>query len=100
MLLQMQLAVIRAMTARAPAVTAAQLEFLLQKVLHILATMAQRSFAGRSPVQLKDMATALFEALIAVDAAKVGGICSCVGTDLCALALLVSDRHMVKNGRV
>ncbi|KAK9812139.1 hypothetical protein WJX73_010615 [Symbiochloris irregularis] len=69
---EMQLSVIRALTARAPAVTPAQLEFLLQKVLHILATMAQRSFAGRSPVQLKDMATALFEALIAVDAAKSG----------------------------
>lgn len=51
--------------------TSAQLEYLLQKVLYILARLSQRSFAGRSPVQLQTMATALFEALQAVDSCKV-----------------------------
>ena len=68
---QLQLSVMRALAARVPAVTAAQLEYLLQKVLHILATLAQRQFAGRSPLQLQAMATVLFDTLQAVDACKV-----------------------------
>ena len=80
---QVQLAVIRALAVRAPAVTAVQLEYLLQKVLHILATVSQRNFAGRSPLQLQAMATALFEALQGVDSCKVRNnfallyICDC-----------------------
>lgn len=48
------------------------------QVLHILATMAQRSFGGRSPLQLQVTATVLFEALQAVDACKVCTACCCI----------------------
>lgn len=65
------MAVLRALTARAPTAPAPQLEYLLQKVLMLLATMAQRAGAGRSPLQLRAAAATAYHALRTVAACEV-----------------------------
>ncbi len=62
---------LRALTVRAPTAPAPQLEYLLQKVLMLLATMAQRSGAGRSPLQLRAAAATAYHALRTVAACEV-----------------------------
>jgi len=62
--------VLRALAARAPAAPPAQLEYLLQKVLMLLATMARRAGGGRSPPQLRAAAATAYHALRAVAACE------------------------------
>lgn len=76
---------LRALTARAPTAPAPQLEFLLQKVLMLLATMAQRAGAGRSPLQLRGAAATAYHALRAVAACEVR-TCD-VSSEQCAAGL-------------
>ncbi len=66
---------LRALTVRAPTAPAPQLEYLLQKVLMLLATMAQRSGAGRSPLQLRAAAATAYHALRTVAACEVTPAC-------------------------
>ena len=72
---QVEVAVLRALTARAPTAPAPQLEYLLQKVLMLLATMAQRAGAGRSPLQLRAAAATAYHALRTVAACEVIPAC-------------------------
>jgi len=65
-----EVAVLRALAARAPAAPPAQLEYLLQKVLMLLATMARRAGGGRSPPQLRAAAATAYHALRAVAACE------------------------------
>ena len=46
-------------------------EYLLQKVLLLLAAMHKRSACGKTPVQLHELAEAAFDALRAVNACEV-----------------------------
>ena len=46
-------------------------EYLLQKVLLLLAAMHKRSACGKTPVQLRELAEAAFDALRAVNACEV-----------------------------
>lgn len=69
--LQVQLAVLRALTSKAAGSGANELEYLLQKVLMVLVSMHRRAASGRSPLQLSEAAAVIFDALRVVDACEV-----------------------------
>lgn len=54
-------------------VTDVQLEYLLQKVLLLLASMHQRAAAGRSPLQLRAAAAAMLDTLGSIASCEVEG---------------------------
>ena len=74
--LQVQQTVLRALTSKAAGSGPGGLEFLLQKVLMVLASMHRRAASGRSPLQLSESASIIFDALRVVDACEVNP-CSC-----------------------
>ena len=51
----------------APFATPEQIEFLLQKILWLLSSIAQRSTCGKPPTQLAETAAVVFDCLRAVD---------------------------------
>ena len=63
---------LRALTGKAAGSAANELEYLLQKVLMVLASMHRRAASGRSPLQLSESAAVIFDALRVVDACEVG----------------------------
>ena len=63
---------LRALTGKAAGSGANELEYLLQKVLMVLASMHRRAASGRSPLQLSESAAVIFDALRVVDACEVG----------------------------
>ena len=69
------MAVLRALSARTEACSAGQLQWLLQRVLHLLASMRQRGAAGLSPAQLQEASLAAWDAVRAVDSCQVVNIC-------------------------
>ena len=73
---QVQMAVLRALSARTEACSAGQLQWLLQRVLHLLASMRQRGAAGLSPAQLQEASLAAWDAVRAVDSCQVANSCS------------------------
>ena len=83
---------LRALTARAPAAPAPHLEFLLQKVLMLLATMARRAGGGRSPLQLRGAAATAYHALRTVAACEVGALVR-LCTMLCCSCILLLRSH-------
>ena len=72
---QVQMAVLRALSARTEACSAGQLQWLLQRVLHLLASMRQRGAAGLSPAQLQEASLAAWDAVRAVDSCQVAVPC-------------------------
>ncbi|KAK9813191.1 hypothetical protein WJX72_010407 [[Myrmecia] bisecta] len=68
---EVQMVVIKALSSRASSAGSGQLEFLLQKILLVLASMHQRSASGRSPLQLTEAAHTIFEALRIVDSCEL-----------------------------
>lgn len=74
MRLQVQLAVLRALTSKAAGSGSNELEYLLQKVLMVLVSMHRRAASGRSPLQLSEAAAVIFDALRVVDACEVCSI--------------------------
>ena len=69
--LQTEVAVIRSLAAHAGTAAPPQVEFLLQKILLVLASMAARSSGGRSPLQLRAAVATLYHALRTVAASEV-----------------------------
>ena len=68
---QVELALVKSLASKAGAVNASQLEYVLQKVLLLLASMHQRAAGGRSPLQLQAGATVIFDALRQIAACQV-----------------------------
>ena len=65
------MAVLRALSARTESCSAGQLQWLLQRVLHLLASMRQRGAASLSIPQLHEATLAAWDAVRAVDACQV-----------------------------
>ena len=61
--LQVQVAVVQSLAAHVGQADPRPAEYLLQKVLLLLAAMHKRSACGKTPVQLRELAEAAFDAL-------------------------------------
>lgn len=69
---QVQIAVIQSLTAASGSSKGTHMEFLLKQVLLILARMHQKATAGKSYMQLQEMALAVFQTLRTLDGCEVG----------------------------
>lgn len=70
-ILQVQLAGIRGLTASVAGPGFVHMEFLLKQILLILARVHQKSTAGKSYLQLQEMALTIFHALRTMDGCEV-----------------------------
>jgi len=64
---EVQMAVLAALAEGMPMASTQQVEFLLQKILWLLASIAQRQTCGKPPSQLTETASAVFDCLRMID---------------------------------